>query len=102
MFKEKYDTRPLFLSGQERSTANPFDRTGLGPDHELTSAVRSNCESNPKFDEQLDSIVSGTMNQHFSTILKECIPNGLVSKFPENFFSLMVMAGAKGSEVNHA
>ena len=43
-----------------------------------------------------------TMNDAASAIIKGCLPRGQSRPFPRNFFSLMVFAGAKGSNVNHA
>jgi DNA-directed RNA polymerase I subunit RPA1 len=44
--------------------------------------------------------MKSTMSQATSTILKECIPDGLIKRFPKNNISAMVNTGAKGGAVN--
>jgi len=41
------------------------------------------------------------LNDVTSDINKKCLPDGLRKQFPVNNFSLMVMTGGKGSQVNH-
>ena len=101
-YKGKYDNRPFFEKGKGNGNRDPFAREAIGPNNPLVQKLLDQFASNANFDEELDSVVSGFMNQSFSNILKECVPHGLVKRFPDNFFSLMVMSGAKGSEVNHA
>ena len=50
----------------------------------------------------IDSAMQGSLAPLSSDIIKLCLPAGQVTRFPENKFSLMVLAGAKGSLVNHS
>jgi hypothetical protein len=49
---------------------------------------------------ELDMEVKGILNQETSNILK-LAKKGLLFHFPNNYFSGMVLTGAKGSMVNH-
>ena len=48
----------------------------------------------------LDVIVKNAMNKLSSDYSKNWINKGLVKNFPKNYFSMMVLSGAKGSLVN--
>lgn len=39
---------------------------------------------------EFDNVISGTMGQATSTVLKNCIPGGLRKRFPKNLISAMV------------
>ena len=52
------------------------------------------------YEAELDGIISGAMSKVTSNILGECIPGGLVKRFPKNNISAMVLTGAKGGIVN--
>ena len=49
---------------------------------------------------EFDNVMKSTMGQATSRALKECIPTGLVKRFPKNMISAMVQTGAKGGIVN--
>jgi DNA-directed RNA polymerase beta' subunit len=49
---------------------------------------------------ELDLKMKGKTDQVQDQINKQCIPSGLLKKFPENNLQLMVQSGAKGSVVN--
>ena len=49
---------------------------------------------------EFDNVISGTMGQATSAVLKGCIPQGLMKRFPKNLISAMVQTGAKGGIVN--
>ena len=49
---------------------------------------------------QFDGVMKGKMSKVTSDILSNCIPNGLVKRFPKNNISAMVLTGAKGGIVN--
>lgn len=49
---------------------------------------------------ELDNVMKSTMGQTTSQVLKECIPTGLLKRFPKNLISAMVQTGAKGGIVN--
>jgi DNA-directed RNA polymerase I subunit RPA1 len=53
-----------------------------------------------QLDKEFDDTIKATMNQCSSTVLKDCIPEGLVKRFPKNNISAMVLTGAKGGLVN--
>jgi DNA-directed RNA polymerase I subunit RPA1 len=40
------------------------------------------------------------LNDATSKVLKLCVPDGLVKRFPKNNISAMVLTGAKGGLVN--
>jgi DNA-directed RNA polymerase I subunit RPA1 len=48
----------------------------------------------------MDNIIIGKMSQVTSGVLADCIPGGLMKKFPKNNISTMVLTGAKGGIVN--
>ena len=50
----------------------------------------------------IDSAMQGALAPLSSDIIKLCLPHGQQVRFPKNCFSLMVLAGAKGSLVNHS
>lgn len=47
-----------------------------------------------------DSAMMGTANLQQGAVIAATIPGGLVKKFPDNTFQLMVVSGAKGSAPN--
>ena len=49
---------------------------------------------------KFDNVMKSTMGQTTSKVLKDCIPAGLVKRFPKNLISAMVQTGAKGGIVN--
>ena len=49
---------------------------------------------------EFDNVMKSTMGETTSKILKDCIPDGLVKRFPQNMISAMVQTGAKGGIVN--
>lgn len=50
----------------------------------------------------LDGFMQSQVNPLASSIIKLCLPDGLVVPFPENTFGLMTTTGAKGSMVNQS
>ena len=50
----------------------------------------------------LDSAQQATINKNASAVIKVCLPDGLLSPFLRNSFSVMVLTGAKGSAVNQS
>ena len=53
-----------------------------------------------ELDHEFDNIIKAKMNKATSSVLKDCIPNGLIKRFPKNNISAMVETGAKGGKVN--
>jgi DNA-directed RNA polymerase I subunit RPA1 len=49
---------------------------------------------------EFDNVMKGCMGTATSSILKDCIPSGLIKKFPKNNISAMCLTGAKGGVVN--
>lgn len=57
-------------------------------------------EDHTKLDIELDNVIKNKVNNATSQLLKLCIPDGLVKRFPRNNMSAMVLSGAKGGFVN--
>lgn len=53
-----------------------------------------------ELDKEFDNVIKAKMSQSTSSVLKDCIPEGLIKRFPKNNVSAMVLAGAKGGLVN--
>jgi DNA-directed RNA polymerase I subunit RPA1 len=51
---------------------------------------------------KLDGAMQQVINKSASDVIKACLPNGLQTSFLRNNFSMMVMTGAKGSQVNQS
>ncbi len=51
---------------------------------------------------KLDGAMQQVINKSASDVIKACLPNGLQVGFLRNNFSMMVMTGAKGSQVNQS
>jgi DNA-directed RNA polymerase I subunit RPA1 len=60
----------------------------------------NSTEDTTKLDIELDSRIKSKMNSATSAVLKLCIPDGLVKRFPKNNISAMCLSGAKGGIVN--
>ena len=65
------------------------DKVGQAP-----AATKDHLEA------EFDNVIKGTMSEATSCILKNCIPSGLIKRFPKNNISTMVLTGAKGGVVN--
>ena len=50
----------------------------------------------------IDNFMRTVLAPISSDIIKACLPDGLMKRFPHNAFSLMVSTGAKGSTVNQS
>jgi DNA-directed RNA polymerase I subunit RPA1 len=60
----------------------------------------NSSEDLQKLDVELDNTMKSKMNDATSKVLKLCVPDGLVKRFPKNNISAMVLTGAKGGLVN--
>ena len=60
----------------------------------------NSSEDISKLDVELDNTMKSKMNDATGKILKTCVPDGLVKRFPKNNISAMVLTGAKGGLVN--
>lgn len=49
---------------------------------------------------EFDNVVKGCMSKATSSIVEDCIPKGLIKRFPKNNISTMCLTGAKGGIVN--
>uniref|UniRef100_A0A182J8W8 DNA-directed RNA polymerase subunit n=1 Tax=Anopheles atroparvus TaxID=41427 RepID=A0A182J8W8_ANOAO len=67
---------------------------------ELTKKMMEAYKNNPKFRAILDRKYKSVLDTYTNRINNVCLPEGLISKFPENNLQLMVQSGAKGSTVN--
>lgn len=65
------------------------DKVGQAP-----AATKDHLEA------EFDNVIKSTMSEATSGILKDCIPSGLIKRFPKNNISTMVLTGAKGGVVN--
>lgn len=60
----------------------------------------NSSEDTTKLDVEYDNVVKNSLSNATSNILKTCIPDGLLKRFPKNNISAMVLTGAKGGLVN--
>uniref|UniRef100_A0A182N9R4 DNA-directed RNA polymerase subunit n=1 Tax=Anopheles dirus TaxID=7168 RepID=A0A182N9R4_9DIPT len=67
---------------------------------ELSRRMQEAYAKNPKFRAILDRKYKTVLDKYTNRINNACLPEGLISKFPENNLQLMVQSGAKGSTVN--
>jgi DNA-directed RNA polymerase I subunit RPA1 len=100
--KEGTNTKSKPQNGGSSSSSRP---TGLDPNsrRRCEAALRSlkatlGGDAKPL----LDSAQQATINKSASAVIKACLPNGLLSPFLKNSFSVMVLTGAKGSAVNQS
>ncbi|KAH9256840.1 hypothetical protein BASA81_004953 [Batrachochytrium salamandrivorans] len=82
------------------------DETTLFDQVETVRLALSNkiaLSSNSKLEEaRLDGQMQSVTSKIQSNVMKACVPFGQMKRFPTNSFSLMVMTGAKGSNVNQS
>ncbi|KFB45117.1 hypothetical protein ZHAS_00013038 [Anopheles sinensis] len=67
---------------------------------ELSKKMAEAYAKNPKFRAILDRKYKSVLDTYTNRINNTCLPEGLISHFPENNLQLMVQSGAKGSTVN--
>lgn len=65
-----------------------------------TEKIIGQSQNIEELENELDNVVKNTSSKATSNILKECIPGGLIKRFPRNNISTMVLTGAKGGVVN--
>ena len=58
-------------------------------------------ENVSKVENNIDSVVKSAVNKISNKYTDNWVNHGLVKKFPLNYFSIMTLCGAKGSQVNH-
>uniref|UniRef100_A0A4Y0BEV1 DNA-directed RNA polymerase subunit n=1 Tax=Anopheles funestus TaxID=62324 RepID=A0A4Y0BEV1_ANOFN len=66
----------------------------------LAKHLREAYAKNPNFRAIIDRKYKTALDTFTNRINNACLPDGLISKFPENNLQLMVQSGAKGSTVN--
>ena len=66
----------------------------------IEQKVGQSSGDNEVLEIEFDNAMKSTMGQSTSKVLKDCIPVGLVKRFPKNLISAMVQTGAKGGIVN--
>ena len=83
---------------------NPFENKEI---IQLDDPIRSSLEMKmntsedmAKLDAEFDNTMRNKMSSATSQVLKECIPDGLLKRFPRNNISAMDLTGAKGGLVN--
>ncbi|XP_058053507.1 DNA-directed RNA polymerase I subunit RPA1 [Anopheles bellator] len=87
------------VAGHE-ATAAALELPGNVSREELTNRLTEAYAKNPKFRSILDRKYKSVLDKYTNQINNACLPEGLISKFPENNLQLMVQSGAKGSTVN--
>ncbi len=68
----------------------------------LTSKFYNKLVSEEESEIVIGSQIKPKLSQATSKAIEICLPNGLYTPFPKNMMSSMVLAGAKGSLVNHS
>jgi len=66
----------------------------------LEEKIGQSMEMKESLEAEMDGLMKGTMSSATSKVLKDCIPDGLIKRFPKNNISAMVLTGAKGGVVN--
>jgi len=72
----------------------------LSPDHPIVQAIRKKLVLEKNAYKDWDNAMKPTMGKHTSNINSTLIPAGLNKSFPSNYFSSIILTGAKGSNVN--
>uniref|UniRef100_A0A2M4B8J3 DNA-directed RNA polymerase subunit n=1 Tax=Anopheles marajoara TaxID=58244 RepID=A0A2M4B8J3_9DIPT len=87
------------VAGRE-ATAAALELPPDTPPEELVKRLTEAYAKNPKFRSILDRKYKSVLDKYTNEINNVCLPQGLISKFPDNNLQLMVQSGAKGSTVN--
>ncbi|XP_055901789.1 DNA-directed RNA polymerase I subunit RPA1 [Eupeodes corollae] len=82
------------------AVASALDLEPDTPHDVLAAKMEEAYIQNPKFRVILDRKYKSLLDEFTNKINKVCLPEGLISRFPENNLQLMVLSGAKGSTVN--
>jgi DNA-directed RNA polymerase I subunit RPA1 len=89
-----------FLSIRKGATSKPGKKKDVGSIE--AHLAQYSARNGAKGKVLLDRKMQGVVNKSASLVLKACLPDGLMSLFPRNNFSMMVITGAKGSSVNQS
>jgi DNA-directed RNA polymerase I subunit RPA1 len=83
---------------------NPFEgKQCIQEENPIRRAVETKFNSSEdagKLDAEYDNVMKSKMNDATGKVLKTCVPEGLMKRFPKNNISAMVLTGAKGGLVN--
>ena len=66
----------------------------------LENKIGQSTSNMEELEKEYDTLMIAAMSKATSSIIKECLPDGLMKRFPKNNFSAMVLTGAKGRIVN--
>jgi len=70
-------------------------------EEELIQRMReAHCDRDPLQMKKLDAAMKTRTDKIASNISGRCLPEGLISKFPDNNLQMMIQSGAKGGTVN--
>ena len=94
----KIESRVLYTP---ETQINPKDLYSKSGTESIASGIQEYILSDPNGAKDLDIQMISVLNKNSSALINDCLPGGLVKKFPDNYFSLMVLSGGKGSIVNH-
>jgi DNA-directed RNA polymerase I subunit RPA1 len=94
----KIESRALYTP---KTQINPKDLYSKSGTESVASSIQEYILSDPNGAKELDIQMISVLNKNSSALINDCLPGGLVKKFPDNYFSLMVLSGGKGSIVNH-
>lgn len=114
-----YSNRVVFQSGEKAAIdkdvkkytrmaipENPFENKQCvqedDPIRKRLEEKMNSTEDTQKMDSELDSAIRNKMSNATSQVLKLCLPDGLMKRFPKNNIAAMVLTGAKGGIVNMA
>ena len=78
-----------------------LDSDNLNKMKALSRKFEENTLKHDTIDQNIDTVVKSTINPETSDLNKFLLPNGSIKPWPKNYFSLMVLSGAKGTLVNH-
>ena len=66
----------------------------------IEDKIGQSLDNREALEVEMDNLIKGTMSKATSQVLSDCIPQGLIKRFPRNNISAMVLTGAKGGVVN--
>lgn len=72
----------------------------ISPDNKIAHGLRKKLVLEKNAYKDLDNAIKAVMGKQTSSINSTCVPAGLYKSFRTNFFSTIILTGAKGSNVN--
>ena len=82
---------------------NPFtdEKKCILADDPIRARLEEKIGANKEhLESEFDNAIKSCMSGSTTSILSDCIPKGLIKRFPKNNISTMVCTGAKGGLVN--